>query len=84
MLLCSLFADHARKKHKVIYIHICIDISGMLLVIEDLRQRVEINNTAELVVGEEGSPLYLVTKDKNQFLQFRELFLGFDQGLMMI
>ncbi|CAL1150425.1 unnamed protein product [Cladocopium goreaui] len=40
-------------------------------------QRMEINNTAELVVGQEGSPLYLVTKDKNQFLQYRELFLSF-------
>ena len=36
----------------------------------------EINNTAELVCGEEGFPVYLVTKAKNQFLIFRELFPG--------
>ena len=53
----------------------------MLLVIKELRQRMEINNTAELVVGQEGSPLFLVTKDKNQFLQHRELFLGFNQDM---
>ena len=34
----------------------------------------EINNTAELVVGEAGSPLFLVTKAKNQFLMHREMF----------
>ena len=36
----------------------------------------EINNTAELVCAEEGFPVYLVTKAKNQFLLFRELFPG--------
>ena len=35
----------------------------------------EINNTAELVVGKEGSPLFLMTRAKNQFLMHRELFL---------
>ena len=38
------------------------------------RQKMEINNTAEMVVGEEGSPLFLVTKARNQFLQYREMF----------
>ena len=78
-ILCLLVTNPAHKMHKTIYMHICMHISGMLLVVQELRQRMEINNTAELVVGQEGSPLYLVTKDKNQFLQYRELFLRFHQ-----
>lgn len=38
------------------------------------RQKMEINNTAEMIVGEEGAPLFLVTKARNQFLQYREMF----------
>ncbi|CAK9042507.1 unnamed protein product [Durusdinium trenchii] len=33
-----------------------------------------INNCAELVCGENGMPLYLVSRGKNQFLMHRELF----------
>lgn len=39
------------------------------------RHKMEINNTAELVCAEDGAPLYLVTKSKNQFLMHRELSL---------
>eukprot|EP00435_Cladocopium_sp_Y103_P069260 s569_g33.t1 len=34
----------------------------------------QINNCAELVCGQEGSPLYLVSRNKNQFIVGRELF----------
>ncbi|CAK9042284.1 Uncharacterized protein SCF082_LOCUS32839 [Durusdinium trenchii] len=36
--------------------------------------RFQINNTAELVCGQDGAPLYLASRSKNQFLMHRELF----------
>ena len=35
----------------------------------------EINNTAELVTDGTGSTLFLASKSRNQFLQFREMLL---------
>ena len=42
----------------------------------DWRFNLVINNVAELVVGEQGMPLYLVSRAKNQFLMHREMHLG--------
>lgn len=41
-----------------------------------MRYSFSINNIAEMVCGQDGVPLYLVSRGKNQFLTHRELFLG--------
>ena len=45
------------------------------------RQKLVINNTAELICDVDGSSLFLASKSRNQFLMFRELFLFSLNGL---
>ena len=42
-----------------------------------LRSKLSINESAELVPDESGEKLFLVSRSRNQFLQHREMFLGF-------
>ena len=43
---------------------------------QTLRQKMEINNTAELITDGTGSTLFLASKSRDQFLQFREMLLA--------
>ena len=40
------------------------------------RKKYSINGSAELIHDESGQQLYLASRSRNQFLQFREMFLG--------
>lgn len=51
----------------------------MVCLLLELRQKIQINNTVELITnGKTGDVVYLVSRGKNQFLQNREMHLGFD------
>lgn len=42
-----------------------------------LRQKLSINNSCELILGgENGDALFLISRSKNQFFQYREMLLG--------